>query len=134
MDFEDRNLVGRIVFIPPCDGIPYNVCRKIFYLFFERSYIVKKFMLIAAATALLGAGQAFAQVIVRVAPPAPIVEERGPARPGFVWVEGYHRWDGHRYVWTHGRWVHPPRGHAEWIPGHWDSRPGGYVWIQGHWR
>ena len=70
---------------------------------------MKKFLLAAAATALLGASAAFAQVVVRVAPPPPIVEHR-PVAPGprYVWTDGYHRWDGHRYVWVSGRWVMPP--------------------------
>jgi opacity protein-like surface antigen len=96
---------------------------------------MKKFLLAAAATALLGASAAFAQVVVRVAPPAPIVE-RHPVAPGprYVWTDGYHRWDGHRYVWVSGRWVMPPRAGVVWVPGHWDARPGGWVWIGGHWR
>ena len=96
---------------------------------------MKKLMLALAATALLGTSAAFAQVVVHVAPPPPIVE-RHPVAPGprYVWIDGYHRWDGHRYVWVGGRWVLPPQPGAVWIPGHWDRRPGGYVWIQGHWR
>ena len=34
----------------------------------------------------------------------PIIEVHDhPSHPGWVWVDGYHRWDGHRYVWVHGR-------------------------------
>lgn len=76
----------------------------------EESLIVKKFlptMLLAAA--LLPAATSFAQVVVRVGPPAPIVETRPVAPgPGFVWIAGYHRWDGGRYVWVPGRWDRPP--------------------------
>ncbi len=77
---------------------------------------------------------AYAQY-VRVAPP-PAVVERPPAapRPGYVWVPGYQRWDGRRYVWTGGRWVAPPRRTAVWVPGHWVQRPQGWFWIQGGWR
>ncbi len=40
-------------------------------------------------------GAAAADVVVHVAPPRPIVEPR-PVAPGrdYVWVSGYHRWDG----------------------------------------
>jgi hypothetical protein len=45
----------------------------------------------------LGALQA-AEVVVRVGPPAPIVEHRA-VRPGagYVWIGGFHRWDGRAY-------------------------------------
>lgn len=96
---------------------------------------MKKWMLALAATALLGASSAFAQVVVRVAPPAPIVEVRPVApSPRHVWIGGYHRWDGHRYVWVGGRWALPPRRGGVWVPGRWAPRPGGYVWVGGHWR
>ena len=96
---------------------------------------MKKFLLAALATAILGTSAAFAQVVVRIAPPPPIVEHR-PVRPGpaYVWTGGYHRWDGARYVWVPGRWAVPPRRGGVWVAGHWRHRRGGYVWVPGHWR
>lgn len=96
---------------------------------------MKKWMLAMAATALLGTSAAFAQVVVPVAPPPPVIEHR-PHQPGpeFVWVDGYHHWDGHRFSWIGGHWVRPPRPGAVWVSGHWDPRPGGYIWVPGHWR
>ncbi|MBX6360834.1 YXWGXW repeat-containing protein [Pseudacidobacterium ailaaui] len=77
----------------------------------------------------------FAQVIVRVAPPPVVVEHPGPPpHPGYVWVAGYHRWDGVRYVWVPGHYVLPPRPRAVWVPGHWVARRGGWVFVEGHWR
>jgi hypothetical protein len=80
-------------------------------------------LLTAAAVALFGTSAVFAQqIIVRVAPPPPIVERR-PVRPGpaYVWTGGYHRWDGRAYIWVPGRWAVPPRrgGVWAWVPGHW---------------
>ena len=96
---------------------------------------VKKFLptLLLAVTLLPAAS--FAQVVVRVGPPAPIVETR-PVRPGpeFVWIAGYHRWDGARYVWVPGRWDRPPRPHAVWVPHRWEHRHEGWVMVEGHWR
>jgi hypothetical protein len=85
------------------------------------------FLAIGAATA--------AEVVVRVGPPAPIVETRvvSPG-PGYVWTPGYHRWDGNRYVWTAGAWVQPPRAHARWVAHRWVRRNGGWVLVEGHWR
>lgn len=96
---------------------------------------MKKLLLAAVATALLGTSAAFAQVVVRVVPPHPIFEHR-PLRPGagYVWTNGYHRWDGRAYVWVPGRWAMPPRPGVMWVDGHWGRRRGGYVWIEGHWR
>ena len=51
----------------------------------------------------------YAQVVIRVAPPPPVVEERGrPPERGFVWIDGYHRWDVDHYLWVPGRWERPP--------------------------
>ncbi len=75
------------------------------------------------------------EVIVRVAPPRPLVEKRVVAPgPGYVWIDGYHRWDGARYVWVAGRWEMPPRPHAHWVAHRWVKRHGGWVLVEGHWR
>ncbi len=91
-------------------------------------------MALLLAITLLPAA-AFGQVVIRIGPPAPIVERPGP-RPGagFVWIGGYHRWDGGRYVWVPGRWDRPPRPHARWVAPHYTHRRGGYVFVEGHWR
>ena len=77
----------------------------------------------------------FAQVVVRIAPPAPIVEVRGP-RPGteFVWVDGYHRWEGDHYVWTPGRWDRPPHPGQRWVAHRWEHRGDHWELREGHWR
>jgi hypothetical protein len=86
----------------------------------------------ASALTLSAVGQ---EVIVRVAPPRPLVEKRVVAPgPGFVWIDGYHRWDGNAYVWVPGRWERPPRPHAHWVAHKWVKRHGGYVLVEGHWR
>jgi len=76
-----------------------------------------------------------AQVYVRIGPPAPVIEHYGPPpHPGYVWIAGYHRWDGARYVWVPGYYAAPPRPHAVWVPHHWAHRHGGWVLVEGHWR
>lgn len=84
---------------------------------------------------LLTCGAFGQEVVVRVAPPRPVVEVRGvaPGR-GYVWIAGYHRWDGRAYVWVPGRWELPPRPHARWLAAHWTRRHGGWVLVEGHWR
>jgi WXXGXW repeat (2 copies) len=78
---------------------------------------------------------AAAEVVIRTAPPNPIVETVPPP-PGryYVWDPGHWRWNGNRYVWVRGHYVHNPHHGGAWVPGHWVSRPGGWVWIEGHWR
>lgn len=77
----------------------------------------------------------FAQVVIRVAPPAAIIERPGlPPERGFVWVAGYQRWDGGRYVWVPGRWERPPHPHARWVAARWVYRHGTWRMIEGHWR
>ncbi len=96
---------------------------------------MKQKLLLAFASVALVVGSANAQVVVRVGPPRPIVEERVVAPgPGYIWQPGYHRWDGNRYAWTAGTWVLPPRPHAVWVPHRWVRRGGGWVMVEGHWR
>jgi hypothetical protein len=89
--------------------------------------------LLLAAGLCLTAGAA--EVLVTVAPPHAVVEKR-PARPGreYVWIPGYHNWDGHAHVWVAGRWEQPPRPHAVWVAHKWEHRKGGYVLVEGRWK
>ncbi len=93
-------------------------------------------MLAAGALALaLGAGTAHAQIVVRIGPPPVVVEHPGPPPgAGFVWVGGYHRWDGGRYVWVPGHYDRPPHPGAHWRPGRWEHRHDGYRWHEGRWK
>jgi hypothetical protein len=89
--------------------------------------------LVFASALTFSAGAA--EVIVRVAPPAAIVETR-PASPGagYVWLGGYHRWDGNAYAWVPGKWEQPPRPHAHWVAHRWVKRGGGWTFVEGRWR
>ena len=103
----------------------------------EDKFSVKKTALSLLLAIGLVPAAAFAQVgiVVRVAPPAPIVEFHDrPPHPGWVWVDGYHRWNGHRYVWVHGHWVRPPHEGAVWVAHRWEHRGEGWVLVEGHWR
>jgi hypothetical protein len=85
---------------------------------------------------VVGAGVAqAADIVVRVAPPRGMSEHRGraPSRD-HVWIPGYQRWEGNRYMWEKGRWEVPPRRHAKWQAARWDHRRNGYVFTEGHWR
>jgi hypothetical protein len=76
------------------------------------------------------------RLYVRVGPPAPIVEARVVAPgPGYVWIPGYHSWDGRAYVWVPGRYERAPRANARWVPARWvrEGRHGWYL-VEGHWR
>ena len=76
-----------------------------------------------------------ARIYVRIAPPAPIAEVRVVAPgAGYIWIPGFHRWDGRAYIWVPGRWDLPPRPGVVWVPGHWRHHRHGWYWIEGHWR
>ena len=97
---------------------------------------LKKRLFVAICGVTLCIGAANAQVVVRVGPPPPVIVER-PGRAlhaGWVWIPGYYRWNGRRYIWVPGRWAAPPRPRAIWIPGRWVPRGGGWVYINGYWR
>ncbi len=83
------------------------------------------------------AATASAQLVVRIGPPPPRIVERVPPPPpehrDWAWHAGYHRWDGHAYVWVPGRYEAPPHPHAHWVEGHWVNHGGGWVWREGHW-
>lgn len=70
----------------------------------------------------------------RYAPPPARYERRGPSPgSGYVWVGGYHHWNGHSYVWIGGRYQRPPHYGYRWYPGYYNNRGGVYIWIGGHW-
>lgn len=93
-------------------------------------------LLLSASLAMVSAcADTRGRVYVRVGPPAPVYEVRVAAPgPGYVWLEGYHRWDGRAYVWVPGRWATPPRPRSRWEAGHWDHNGHGYFWVEGRWR
>ncbi len=86
-------------------------------------------------------------------PPAPQVEEQGPAPSDHhVWLDGYWWWDRTAYAWSPGFWqdrtleasMAPPADVYEdpdrapgvdytYLPGYWSWRGSAYVWYHGHW-
>ena len=103
---------------------------------------MKKYLPLAALSLLtllpVASASAGTRVYVRIGPPTPVVEVRSVAPgPGYIWVPGYHRWDGAAYVWVPGAWAVPPPSHHyhAWAPGHWAHHSHhGYYWVEGHWR
>jgi hypothetical protein len=76
-----------------------------------------------------------AVVYVRTPPPPPLAESiLVTPGPGYVWVAGYHSWNGGGYIWVPGHWEHRPPGRRDWVPGHWAHNRHGWFWIEGHWR
>jgi hypothetical protein len=100
---------------------------------------MKKQVLTAVAGLVLTASAAVAgaQLVVRIGPPPERPREEVPPPPpehrDWAWHNGYHRWDGHGYVWVPGHYEQPPYRHAHWVEGHWGPGRGGYVWHEGHW-
>ncbi len=100
--------------------------------------VLKKQTLAAVAGVVLATSlavsSASAQIVVRIGPPPPRpVEVVPPPHDGLVWQPGFHRWDGHGYVWVPGHYEHPPYRGAHWVEGHWVNHGGGWVWHDGHW-
>ena len=85
------------------------------------------------------ASSARADEIIITREPPPLRQEVIPVLPPEraeleVWQPGHWRWDGREHVWVAGHYVARPRRGAEWVPAHYDRRPGGWVFIEGHWR
>jgi hypothetical protein len=97
---------------------------------------MKKQILTVVCGLFLSVGAANAQIVVRIGPPPPRPVEVVPVAPhrDWVWVPGYHRWDGHGYVWVAGRYRRPPHRGAVWMEGSWREERGGHVWHAGYWK
>jgi hypothetical protein len=97
--------------------------------------LVKKIALALLLAFTLIPAASFAQVVIRVGPPPPVYERRGPPPgEGYVWQNGYHRYDGDHYVWTPGHYEQPPHRGQRWVAHRWEHRHGQYVLVEGHWR
>lgn len=92
-------------------------------------------LLLAASLATGCATTTRGQVYVRTAPPPVVVETRvvSPG-PGYVWIAGYHRWDGRNYAWVPGHYERAPRDRAHWVPGKWVHDRHGWYYVDGRWR
>lgn len=101
----------------------------------------RKGLKIMFATALcLGAlaSPALAQINISidlgVAPPPPRVEVvHEDVRPGYFWIPGFWYWDGHRHVWSKGRWEHERPGYR-WVPARWDDHGSRHHYEPGRWE
>ena len=70
-------------------------------------------VVVGSASFIAPAAQAGVNVNLEIGipPPEPRYERRDP-REGFVWIEGFWGWDGHRHVWNEGRWERERRANA----------------------
>ncbi|WP_333977279.1 hypothetical protein [Burkholderia cepacia] len=69
------------------------------------------------------------------APPAARHDRRPPPpRPhGYIWTDGYWRWQRGRYIWVPGRWVARRPG-RRWVPGYWRRQGQVWIYVDGTWR
>lgn len=74
-----------------------------------------------------------APIVVRHAPPRPVVERVVVAPgPGYVWVAGHYTWANNAWVWVNGAWIVPPQPGAVWVAGRWEGHH--RQWVEGHWE
>ena len=96
---------------------------------------MKKIALVLLLSFALFPVASVAQVMIRVGPPPPVYERRGPPPDrSSVWIGGYHRYDNDHYTWNPGHYERPPHEHARWVQHRWEHRHGGWVLVDGHWR
>ncbi|CAG9263555.1 YXWGXW repeat-containing protein [Burkholderia cepacia] len=69
------------------------------------------------------------------APPAARHDRRPPPpRPhGYIWTDGFWRWQRGRYIWVPGRWVARRPG-RRWVPGYWRRQGQVWIYVDGTWR
>jgi len=87
------------------------------------------------AISLPAAAQISGSIIVDIPPPAPRVEVVPAPRPGYVWTNGYWRWEEPRrtHIWVEGRWEAERPGHR-WHHHHWANRDNRYYYEPGRWE
>jgi len=98
-----------------------------------------RWLVIGGTVFLLGFNSAAAQMPPppNYAPvPPPRMEQMPPPRPNMVWEPGHWHWDGYRYLWVGGHYVHIRPQYHRWVGGHWAWMPpqGRYVWVPAHWE
>lgn len=71
-------------------------------------------------------------IVVQEAPPPVIVERVQRLPRGHVWIPGYHRHDGHRYVWVRGHSA-PVRAGYRYEPARWTRSSRGWQFHAGVW-
>ena len=70
---------------------------------------------------------------IETAPPETIVEIVPTSRPGFVWIQGYWGWEGHRHMWVPGHWTNARPGYI-WVGNNWGHRGHGWHFEAGRWE
>jgi hypothetical protein len=70
--------------------------------------------------------------VVAPQPPPPMFVENVAPRPGYIWANGYWRWDGRRYVAARGHWE-PARPGYHYVHPHWEQGRDGWHWRAGVW-
>ena len=72
--------------------------------------------------------------IIRNKPNRPVYVKKKPLlnRAGYIWIDGYWRWNIHTYVWMQGFWERE-RVNFHWHKGSWEKTPNGFFWMEGYW-
>lgn len=98
-----------------------------------RKTLVSAVFAAASMGAVSTAATAETYTIIRVAPPAPVVETMPSPRRGQVWVPGYYDHRGNQYQWVQGHWVRERRGY-DWQEARWIERNGEWRRVGGDWQ
>lgn len=78
---------------------------------------------------------AITHAVVSVSTPPPVTVDvgyYGHHRPGYVWVNGRHSWNGNAWIWAPGYYQNA-RSDQYWVQGSWETRGNQYVWVDGYW-
>lgn len=92
-------------------------------------------LLASGACATYGGYRHDSRYYVHAGPPSPRYERPyGSPGRGYIWQQGYYRWDGRGYYWVPGRYEIAPRGYSRWEPARWQRDRGGWFFVEGRWR
>ena len=102
-------------------------------MFIRKAVLCASFAL--GTIALPASAQVTAGLYVDLAPPPARVEVVPAPRPGYVWSQGYWRWEEPRrsHVWVEGSFIAERPGHR-WHNHSWVSRDNRYYYEPGRWE
>jgi hypothetical protein len=69
---------------------------------------------------------------VTVAPPAPMAEEAGAPREGYIWAPGYYDYAQNKHHWHKGRYLRERRGYTYVAP-RWENENGHWSLFAENW-
>ena len=87
---------------------------------------------LASTATLAAAASSSGEIEIQIPPPPDRVVVVPEPREGFIYERGHYDWDGKRYVWRDGEFIHKREGHV-YTPYALEHRGEHWYYRRGHW-